>query len=926
MRFDIVYALSFGPFVDQKLRFTPGFNVVYGPNEAGKSTWHAALYAALCGLRRGRGRASPEESAFEQRHFPADRADWEVQCEVTLEDGRRIGIRQDLKGRVHCQAIDLQLGHDLSGALMNGGTPDGAKLVGLDRVAFGATAYVRQADLLGIVDKREALHAYLQRAAASTEAQTTASDAIGLLDRFRRDNVGTPQAPSRPLRVTRDRVVHLEAELNRAIEERTAFDARAREVEARAEEARGAERDLRYLRAALASRALRDGEARLERVATLQATFPDGPPTDDSDEIESEVVAALTSWRERPPLVSLEGETAAQIESQIRALPRALSGDTQAHSTVVHAAESFARARARLALHEESRPAAPNGPAATVLSEEALRAIARDLETPVPEIPPEPRRRVEEAAARSLQMSKSRFPAPTLLGIALAVLGVLLVGLGLLVPGLVILVGGGGVVFWAVQDHQARRVRAMLELDQLKDGVAGDVAHHEAAKAIVDAAAGLARSHALPLDPVALRALADISRDALAAQRELQSWEAVRAKLASDLDDSAEILWQRLEERGESIDDELDRVLDRYLAGCQERLARSREADRRAALLVQLANRQAQEKAASGARAQNERAAVKLRAVAARVLFPSAQPDRTDDETAEDLERWRVRRAEEIEIRRRRLRDWSLLEHLRDGKSIEQLRQEQDVAREGFRRVSAGLDPAAIDATVVAEDGAAQLERAQRVALEAHARAAEARGLLEGQGAKLAAPAEIEEALAQARAEHARVARLAETLDLTSRFLDQARERAHRLIAPRLAQSVGERLISITEGRYVGVIVDPDHLEVQVEDARGRRHPAAHLSHGTIEQIYLLLRVAMAEHLAKPGAACPLILDDVTVQFDAERTIAVANCLRALSRDRQIIFFTQEADVLEWARANLDPPRDQLTVLERIALPSSLPS
>lgn len=922
MRFDLVHALSFGPFVDQKLRFAPGFNVVFGPNEAGKSTWHAALYAALCGIRRGRGRASPEEAEFEERHFPAGRADWQVQCEVTLDDGRRIGLQQDLKGRVRCRAVDLQLGHDLSGELMNGGAPDGAKLVGLDRAALGATAYVRQADLLGIVDKRDTLHAYLQRAAASTEAQMTASDAIARLDAFRRENVGTPQAPTRPWRVSRDRIIRLEAELNHAVEERTAFDARAREVEARAEEARNAELGLRYLRAALASRALREGEARFERAIELQASFPDGPPGDEGGEIESEVIAALTSWRERPGLVSLEGETAEEIERQIRALPEAPSGDTQPHPAVVQAAEDFARARARLALHEERRPAPTNGPEASALSEDALRSIARDLETPIPKIPPEPRRRVEEATARSLQLSKARFPAPSLLGVALAVVGVLLAGLGLLIPGLALLVAGGGVALWAMQAQQARRIQAMLDLGRVKGELAAALAQREAAEAIVATAASLACSHALPSDPVALRALADQTREALAARREYQSWEGIRAKLAADLDHRAQILWHRLEERGETVDDELDRVLARYEEDCHARQARTREADRRGTLLVQLANRRVQEQAAADVRAQHDRAVAKLRELGARDVFRAGRTDRSDADIAEDLERWRIRRAEELDLRRRRLQDWNALEHLLDGKSIEQLRQERDATREAYRSVSAGLDLARIDATVVEDDSLAQLERAQQRATEARARAAEARGLLEGQASNLGSPAEVEEALAQARAEHARITRLGETLDLTSSFLARARERAHRIIAPRLAQSVGERLNGITEGRYVGVIVDPDRLELQVEDAAGWRHPTTQLSHGTIEQIYLLLRVAMAENLAKPGETCPLILDDVTVQFDAERTTAVLSCLQALSQERQVILFTQEADVLAWARANLDAPEDQLTVLDRVALAS----
>ena len=47
MRFECVRAISFGPLHDSTLEFKPGFNLIYGPNEAGKSSWHAAGQGTL---------------------------------------------------------------------------------------------------------------------------------------------------------------------------------------------------------------------------------------------------------------------------------------------------------------------------------------------------------------------------------------------------------------------------------------------------------------------------------------------------------------------------------------------------------------------------------------------------------------------------------------------------------------------------------------------------------------------------------------------------------------------------------------------------------------------------------------------------------------------------------------------------------------
>jgi len=85
MRIESIRAHAFGPFIDQSLELAPGMTVICGPNESGKSTWHAALYAALCGMRRGRGRRS-EDTEFVDRHRPWNAANWEVSAIMTLED------------------------------------------------------------------------------------------------------------------------------------------------------------------------------------------------------------------------------------------------------------------------------------------------------------------------------------------------------------------------------------------------------------------------------------------------------------------------------------------------------------------------------------------------------------------------------------------------------------------------------------------------------------------------------------------------------------------------------------------------------------------------------------------------------------------------------------------------------------------------
>lgn len=49
---------NFGKFCDRTFSFTDGLNVIYGPNEAGKTTIYQAIHALLFGLEKQRGRAA----------------------------------------------------------------------------------------------------------------------------------------------------------------------------------------------------------------------------------------------------------------------------------------------------------------------------------------------------------------------------------------------------------------------------------------------------------------------------------------------------------------------------------------------------------------------------------------------------------------------------------------------------------------------------------------------------------------------------------------------------------------------------------------------------------------------------------------------------------------------------------------------------
>ncbi|WP_347475084.1 AAA family ATPase [Clostridium sp. AF50-3] len=62
MRFLDLYISGFGKFHDTAVSFEDGLNVIYGKNEAGKSTIHTFIRGMLFGIERQRG-APPETTS-----------------------------------------------------------------------------------------------------------------------------------------------------------------------------------------------------------------------------------------------------------------------------------------------------------------------------------------------------------------------------------------------------------------------------------------------------------------------------------------------------------------------------------------------------------------------------------------------------------------------------------------------------------------------------------------------------------------------------------------------------------------------------------------------------------------------------------------------------------------------------------------------
>jgi len=126
-------------------------------------------------------------------------------------------------------------------------------------------------------------------------------------------------------------------------------------------------------------------------------------------------------------------------------------------------------------------------------------------------------------------------------------------------------------------------------------------------------------------------------------------------------------------------------------------------------------------------------------------------------------------------------------------------------------------------------------------------------------------------------------------LTIALETLNDAKLELQRRFAPRITKRAQELLGNMTDGRYDRLTLGEDfsiHAGAEQEDVL---QSALWRSDGTVDQLYLALRLAVAEELT-PRA--PLILDDALVRFDDVRMKAALAILKAESEAKQVILFS----------------------------------
>ena len=152
--------------------------------------------------------------------------------------------------------------------------------------------------------------------------------------------------------------------------------------------------------------------------------------------------------------------------------------------------------------------------------------------------------------------------------------------------------------------------------------------------------------------------------------------------------------------------------------------------------------------------------------------------------------------------------------------------------------------------------------------------------------------AELEAALTQKRDELAQKQAEYDAIALAMESLQSANTALQNRFSPALSRRAGELFSRLTGGKYESVLLDRTFSAQAGETGESVSHDAQLLSLGTLDQLYLAVRLAICESVMPADDPPPIVLDDALVRFDDERCRAALELLLEESKSRQILLFT----------------------------------
>jgi len=164
--------------------------------------------------------------------------------------------------------------------------------------------------------------------------------------------------------------------------------------------------------------------------------------------------------------------------------------------------------------------------------------------------------------------------------------------------------------------------------------------------------------------------------------------------------------------------------------------------------------------------------------------------------------------------------------------------------------------------------------------------------------------------VAQARAEMEAQAEAYVRKRAEAKLLSWAIERYRREKQAPLLKRASAIFGTLTLGRYASLSVEVDSGKPRLSgvSADGATVvPITGMSEGTVDQLYLSLRLAAVEESIANRVKLPFLADDLFINYDDERAAAGFSVLADLATKTQVLFFTHHEHLISIAEAALAP-------------------
>ena len=164
---------------------------------------------------------------------------------------------------------------------------------------------------------------------------------------------------------------------------------------------------------------------------------------------------------------------------------------------------------------------------------------------------------------------------------------------------------------------------------------------------------------------------------------------------------------------------------------------------------------------------------------------------------------------------------------------------------------------------------------------------------------KLENLSKLEENIVDNKGKMLTLKKLEKSIMLAKEILDDSYQEMKNTVTPKFTQNLSKNISTITDGKYNNIQFD-DQKGLIVELENGNYISASQLSIGTIDQLYLSLRLSMVEELSEEKM--PIILDESFAYYDTERLENILKYINNKYIDHQIIILTctnREKEILE---------------------------